>query len=66
MKTEGVGFYSRVGLYWSGYGKFHDPNYLNFETPLGCLATHYKSRKKVANLKNREDEEGRTTFPQYS
>ena len=20
MKTEGVGFYSRVGLYWSGYG----------------------------------------------
>ena len=19
MKTEGVGFYSRVGLYWSGY-----------------------------------------------
>ena len=32
MKTEGVGFYSRVGLYWSGYGKLCKHKKLIFPT----------------------------------
>ena len=28
MKTEEVGFYSRVGLYWSGYDKMQNAKFL--------------------------------------